>query len=67
MDDKVRTWILDIHNELRNNVAIGNDTRGGNGKAANMMALVRRDFRFCMVKIFAYLFVVSLTAKKWNL
>ncbi|KAG5886662.1 hypothetical protein JTB14_009480 [Gonioctena quinquepunctata] len=38
-DEKFRRWILDEHNKLRSNVAQGNETSGGNGEAANMMAL----------------------------
>ncbi|KAG5892012.1 hypothetical protein JTB14_024452 [Gonioctena quinquepunctata] len=39
LDEKYRTWILDEHNKLRSKVASGQETRGGNEAAANMMAL----------------------------
>lgn len=38
-DAQFRQTILDKHNELRNKVASGGDTTGGNQAAANMMAL----------------------------
>ncbi|KAF5308252.1 hypothetical protein FQR65_LT06245 [Abscondita terminalis] len=38
-DDRTRNLILNLHNELRNELALGNDKRGGNGVAANMRAL----------------------------
>ncbi|KAG5886669.1 hypothetical protein JTB14_009487 [Gonioctena quinquepunctata] len=38
-DQKFRQRVVDDHNFYRNQIAIGNDTRYGNGEAANMMAL----------------------------
>lgn len=40
INEKYQQYILDIHNDYRNGIAIGNDTRGGNSKAANMRAIV---------------------------
>ncbi|KAG5886658.1 hypothetical protein JTB14_009476 [Gonioctena quinquepunctata] len=39
LDDEFRQLVLDEHNRLRNKVAQGQETRGGNGEAANMMVL----------------------------
>ncbi|KAF2902257.1 hypothetical protein ILUMI_03932 [Ignelater luminosus] len=39
LDDEGRQWILDLHNNYRNNIALGKDTTGGNGQASNMLAL----------------------------
>ncbi|KAG5886668.1 hypothetical protein JTB14_009486 [Gonioctena quinquepunctata] len=39
LDEKFRQLVLDGHNFYRNEVAVGNETRYGNGEAANMMAL----------------------------
>ncbi|KAG5886659.1 hypothetical protein JTB14_009477 [Gonioctena quinquepunctata] len=39
LNEQFRRWILDEHNSLRNKVAQGQETRGGNAEAANMMAL----------------------------
>lgn len=40
LDDEARTWVVEIHNSLRNNVASGNDTRGDNTIATNVNVLV---------------------------
>lgn len=40
LDDDERVLITAVHNELRNNVATGKDTQGGNGEASNMKAFV---------------------------
>ncbi|KAG5886661.1 hypothetical protein JTB14_009479 [Gonioctena quinquepunctata] len=39
LDEKFRRLVLEEHNKIRNNVAQGQETRGGNGEAANMMVL----------------------------
>lgn len=41
IEDKV--YIETLHNECRNNVASGNETRGRNRRASNMAALVYDD------------------------
>jgi hypothetical protein len=41
LSDDDRQFILDLHNDLRNQVAIGNETRGEQPPAANMNILVR--------------------------
>lgn len=40
LNDTERQIILDLHNEYRNKIATGKDTRGGNSEASNMIALV---------------------------
>ncbi|KAF5304589.1 hypothetical protein FQA39_LY09640 [Lamprigera yunnana] len=39
MDDVARQLVLDLHNDYRNQLALGKDTRGGNSMAADMRAL----------------------------
>ncbi|KAF2902256.1 hypothetical protein ILUMI_03931 [Ignelater luminosus] len=39
LNDKERQYILDVHNKLRNKVAMGKDKQGGNSEASNMIAL----------------------------
>lgn len=41
LDDTARNWVVQIHNNLRNNVASGNETSGENSMARNMQVLVR--------------------------
>lgn len=44
MTDALRQYILDLHNELRNNVAAGNETRGGRQpQAKKMMTMVNKN------------------------
>lgn len=40
---KEKEYITDIHNEIRNKLAGGNETRGGNTAASNMAAVVYDD------------------------
>lgn len=40
MSDDLRQNVLDLHNELRNNVASGNETRNDQPSATNMKMLV---------------------------
>lgn len=41
MTDALRQYILDLHNELRNNVAAGNETRGGRQPQAKKMMTMK--------------------------
>lgn len=40
MTDEWRQYVLDLHNQLRNKVAAGNESRNNQPSAANMNVLV---------------------------
>lgn len=42
MTDEIRQSLLDLHNELRNKVASGNETRNDQPPATNMNVLVKK-------------------------